>query len=371
VKISTCVVSDAAKLRRIENEWNKFVSSHSANPFLLSGFVKEFIKTGMEKGWAPMLLVLSVDNVIAGIAPLAIKTKFGVRLAKFLLTPSLFPDFVLDAQYRTMCIDYSCDFLFREMKCELATLTLSQESPILESLRNQKNLLVSETPAMGHLVLHVECDWSEFEKSRGKKFRQDFRRAERNLDRLGSWRIRRFSKEDGEFDIFERILRVELNSWKEEMRVRKTIKQDSDLISLWEGASYTAEAERYFEWFAWFLELDALPIAYVLAFKYKGTAYVAKTSYDRRYRRLSPGIYVLSTAIRDLFKKDRIEKIDFLTDLPFVRTWTVECSPRVHVFVSKHKMLLGLLKFTTSNRQLKSILVSLSGFVPFMQDSVL
>jgi len=362
-------ISDVSGLLEIENVWNELVRDRAESPFLLSGFTKEFMKVNLEEGWTPMLLVFSVDNVIIGIAPLAIKTKFGVRLAKFLLNPALFPDFVLDARYRTMCIHKICDFLFRRMKCQLATLTFPAESANLESLRNQRNLLVSETPAMGHLVLHVDCGWSEFEKSRGKKFKRDFRMTERKLDRLGLWKISRFGKEDRESDIFERVLRVELASWKEELRVRKKIKQDSDLMAAWKGALYTAEVERDFKWSFWLLELNALLIAYVMAFKYKGTTYIAKTSYDKRYRKLSPGIYVVGMAIRDIFKKGGTKKIDFHTDLPFIRKWTEECSPRVHVFVSKHRILLpSLLKFVTSNRQLKTILVSLSKFMPLMKD---
>ena len=73
------VISDISGLLEIENVWNEFVRDHTESPFLLSGFTKEFIRVNAEKGWTPMLLVFSVDNNIIGIAPLAIKTKFGVR----------------------------------------------------------------------------------------------------------------------------------------------------------------------------------------------------------------------------------------------------------------------------------------------------
>lgn len=361
------VISDVSGLLEIENVWNEFVKDRAESPFLLSGFTKEFIKVNIEEGWTPMLLVFSLDNVIIGIAPLAIKTKFGVRLAKFLLNPALFPDFVLDARYRTICIDKICDLLFRRMKCQLATLTLPQESASLESLRNQRNLLVSETPAMGHRVLPVRGTWAEFETFRGRNFRRKFKGIKRNLDRFGSWKISCAENGKEEFDVVKKIFDIEKMSWKEERRDHSG-KKDIDLLMILGASQHMVEIEPSFKWDVWFLELDNQAIAYGLFIEYKGVSYCVKTSYDRRYKRLYPGIYVINAALCEFFNKHQIREIDFLTDLPFHETWTPLCSPRVKIVMARSSVLLSMAKFALLSKPVKGILALLSKRAPSIAD---
>jgi len=363
------VISDVSGLLEMENVWNEFVRDRAESPFLLSGFTKEFIKVNLEEGWTPMLLVFSVDSVIIGIAPLAIKTKFGVRLAKFLLTPSLFPDFVLDARHQTMCIDKICDLLFRMMKCQLATLTLPQESATLESLKDHSNLLVSETPAMGHRILPVKGTWADFETFRGRNFKRKFKKIKQSLDRLGSWKISYTENGKAEFDVVKKIFDIEKMSWKEELRVR-TGKKDIDLLMILEGSQHTAEIEPSFKWDVWFLELNNQAIAYSLFIEYKGISYCVKTSYDRRYKRLYPGIYVINAALCEFFNRRQIRKIDFLTDLPFHETWTSLCSPRVRIVMARSSVLLSMAKFALLSKPVKGILALLSKRAPSIADLV-
>jgi hypothetical protein len=127
------------------------------------------------------------------------------------------------------------------------------------------------------------------------------------------------------------------------------------------GASqHTAEIEPSFKWDVWFLELNNQAIAYSLFIKYKGVSYVAKTSYDKRYRRLYPGIYVTNAAICEFFNKRQIRKIDFLTDLPFHGTWTSLCSPRVRIMMARSTVLLYIVKFVLLSKPVKGILTLLS-----------
>jgi hypothetical protein len=369
VVFSAKAITDVNGLLEIENAWNEFIRDRVESPFLLSEFTKELIKVNLEEGWTPMLLVFSVDSVIIGIAPLAIKTKFGVRRAKFLLPSAGFPDFVLDVRYRAMCIDKICNLLFGRMKCQFATLTLPQESANLESLKNQRNLLVSETPAMGHRILPVRGTWAEFETFRGRNFRRKFKGIERNLDRFGSWRISCIENGKEEFNVVKKIFDIEKMSWKEELRVR-TGKKDTDLLILLEGSQHMVEIEPGFKWDVWFLELNNQAIAYSLFIEYKGVSYCVKTSYDRRYKRLYPGIYVINAALCEFFNKHQIREIDFLTDLPFHETWTSLCSPRVRIVMARSSVLLSMAKFALLSKPVKGILTLLSKRAPSMADLI-
>jgi hypothetical protein len=223
---------------------------------------------------------------------------------------------------------------------------------------------------MGHYVVPVDCGWAEFEKSRGKKFRQDIRRTERNLDILGSWKLTRFTPEE-KSGILDKVLQVESNSWKEDWRTRRRLDYDHVLKILWKGSMQTARVDQDFDWMVWLLESGGLPIAYSLVLKYRRVAYIAKTSYDNRYRRLSPGVYTLSMAIREVFEDGETEKAEFHTDLPFVRTWASTCLPRVDFLISKQAFLSILTKLLLTNEPLKRVLariLSAMSFARFLVD---
>jgi hypothetical protein len=355
------VITDPVEFLKIENSWDGFIKGHTENPFLLSAFLEEFWKSSQENGWAPMIMVFSTAGRIIGVAPLATKKRLGVRFGKFLLAPGYFPDFIIDNLYQDVCVERILDFMFRNLHCQIVSLTFSAESPLLEKLREKRNsegMTSFLAPAMGHYVVPVDCGWAEFEKSKGKKFRQDIRRTERNLDILGSWTLTGFTQEE-KTGILDKILQVESKSWKEEWRTQRRLDYDHVLKILWKGSIRLARLDPDFKWIVWLLESGGLPLAYSLVLKYKRVAYITKTSHDNRYRRLSLGVYTLSMAIRDIFKDGETEKAEFHTDLPFVRTWASTCLPRVNFLISRQGFLPILTKLLLTNEPLKRVSASL------------
>jgi len=117
-------------------------------------------------------------------------------------------------------------------------------------------------------------------------------------------------------EAFGMIMRVEKIGWKEARRVEIRKDVDHDLLMIWRGLQST-EANPHRK--AWFLDLNCHTMAYASIHEYKGAAFMTKTSYDERYEWFSPGIYLTSVAIRDLFDGQETSRIDFLTAIPFMR----------------------------------------------------
>jgi hypothetical protein len=369
--ISISVITDSNKLDEIEHNWNRFVKNHSENPFFLSGFIRRFMEFYRSHGWVPCVLSVAVSGEVIGVAPLMTKRRFGVRFAKFLLTAGFSPDILVDDQYRELCITKIFDFMFNILHCQLVYLTLPGESPnlkFLERKRHGMRIQFSTVPAIGHYVLPINHDWHGFEKSRGKKFRQDLRRTERNLDRIGSWKVIHIEEIGKEGHAIDRILEVEKRSWKERWRTGEEAEADPVLMMVWEGSKHMSSIEPDLRPSVWFLELNDQSLAYALVIEYKETAYFAKTSYDERYRRFSPGIYVLNTAIRELFNERTTTKIDFHTALPFVRTWTSLRLTRVRIMIPQGKLLLAILFSILSTKPMNNLLSLLSTRVPSITD---
>lgn len=352
-KLSLKAITDVSKFLEIESAWNNFIKGHSDNPFLLSGFVRQFIDFYQAQGWVSALLVFSVNHMIVGIAPLRMRTNSGIRFAKLLLIPSYFPDFVLEEQYRQPCIDLAFDFLFNILNCQFVYLTLTSESatfPSLKRSREDRRMRFFTKREMGHYTISITYSWDDFEKSKGKRFRRDFRTTERRLNSIGSWKVTCFEK--GDEEIVNKILEVERMSWKDKCRGRKT---DDVLMMLLRGSQYTAEKDLDFKYKVWMLELDHKPIAYALVIQYKGVAYFPKMSYDASCKSFSPGIYIMSCALRELFNDQQVRKIDFHSDYQWVERWASFCPPRVGILMHKSRILAALISLSRSNRATKRI----------------
>jgi hypothetical protein len=346
-------------LHEVEGSWNSFINKCSENLSFLSKFVEQFMESARLEGWTPMILLILVDGKVTGISPLKIRRQFGIRIAKFLLAPWFSPDLISENQYRKICIAQTLSFLFGFLRCQLVDLTLPSESPNLQWLRQKyqsNGIHFYSMHDKGRRILHVSGTWSEFEAFKGRSFIRRFKKMERHLDRAGSWRITSIDNENEASHAIDKILDVESRSWKECRRTKMGVEMDQDLMMIWNGSQHMAKVEPEFSWSAWFLELGGQTMAYVLVLQYKDVAYIAKTSYDKRFRKFSPGIYVQNVAIRELFNRGRIRKIDFSTDLPYHRIWTSTCMPRVRVVMARTGPLSTLIRFALANQGLKRIL---------------
>jgi len=358
MKVSIRAISDSRSLSEIEDEWNCMIDKHSESPNLLSGFVKQFIDSDSPRGWFPILLLITVNDRIVGASPFKIKTKLGFRIAKFLPKLRFSQDLVAEDQYRDLCMAHTVDFLFKTLRCQVVDFLLPLESPNLRILKEKcqaRGIRLDTRPQMGHSLLLVEHTWNEFEAFRGGNFRRKFKKIERNLTRFGSWRITSREKGNEESEVIKKILDVESTSWKEEERTQSGMEIDQDLQVIWNGALRTTQTVSDFNWKIWFLEAGEKTLAYAMIFIYKETAFIVKTSYDERYKRFYPGIFVINEAIRELFNERQVKRIDFLTDLPFMKTWTSLSLPRVGVVMSKRSILQPLIRFAYADENTRNV----------------
>jgi hypothetical protein len=140
---------------------------------------------------------------------------------------------------------------------------------------------------------------------------------------------------------------------------------DSDLLMIWRASQYTAENQRDFKWSVRFLELNNEAIVYTLIIQYKKTAYLMKTSFNNGYKKFSPGTYILNSTIHELFNKREIDKIDFLTDLPFHRVWAFICLPRCRFIMSRSPIIMIVIGSILKSRYIKQVGKKILNFIPY------
>ena len=336
VKTTIEVITDSKEFLKIEHLWNLLVDESFASPFLLSGFVKQSMDSSNPNDWSPLLLMFSVNGHVVGFAPLAIKTKFGIRSVKFLFDFTYHPDFIVPDQHRELFIEHILDFLFKNLNCKFLDFSLHANSPNLPILkrycRHQK-INFSIAREMGNNVIQINGDWTQYESLRGRNFKKQFRRLKNCFDHAGSWKIV-CTQGNNPVEVIQRILDVERLSWKEKCRALRSETLDPSLMFDLEAAQHTARIEPSFTWKVYFLNLNERILAYVLVFQYKETAFLVKTSYDERYKKLSPGSFLQYFVVREFFGTMAVKSIDFVTDLEYHRRWTSTCLPRIRIMIA-------------------------------------
>lgn len=340
MKLSIFAISDPAKISDMQEELDAFLIQNSKNPFMLSVFIKKEMESSLRKGSTPIVLVFMTEKKIISVVPLLVKKKFGIGFASLLFDPWFSPDFIIEKKYVETCMQFSLNFIFEHLQCQFETLDLPADSlnlPVLDKMCETNSISFSKKSDswLDHCIIPVNGTWVDFLKSKNRNFKRRFKQLEQQLDNHGDWQVLLFENEDGEEEAFQQIMAIEEASWKQNWRNQNGNSVDDDLLNVWSGSVFAVRKYPDFKRSVWFLELNGKPIAYTLVLQYKGTAYTCKTSYNKEYRRFSPGIYLKNVAIRDLFDSGKIKMIDFMTNLPFHERWTSTRLSRVEFFLSK------------------------------------
>jgi len=338
--VAVKIIRSINELRAMKKEWNTFVERNSNNPFLLFELMSKFVESGPAESWQPLFFVGYDGKEIVGIAPLMIRKMFGTRFATVYLRPYYSPDFVVNERFEKEFIKRIIDLLLRAIGCRAIDLVFPSESRNLSALidhcRNERIHFWIE-PCLGHRILKVESDERLLEQSLSRNSRKSFRRAERTLREMGACEILCAERDELESGGFRKIMEIDKQSWKQDWRAQRGQEIDHDLVDIWNGSRQAARNVSDFKCKAWILELNKSPIAFTFILQYKKTAYFTKSSYVAQacYAHCTPGLIVRHAALRALFDSKSVNRIDFLTDFPYMKRWTALCQSRTRILLVK------------------------------------
>jgi hypothetical protein len=343
VKIKVHAISDVEGMKRIEHLYDAFISEHGGGPFLFSGFISQFLGPNSFNS-RPCILVFSIDNKIIGVAPLAIREDLFHRKCDFLMDP-LFPSaFIFDPRYERALFRETFTIMYRNMGCLFFDVTYpakSQHLSVLKEVCGELGISFLSIPFKGSAILPVKGSWTQFEKSRSWNLRHKLKRTERRMREMGQFNIEWFGKGADKAEVLKRISAVEKASWKNLNQPPEKFELNPHILVLLNGCIQTSLTVPAFNWGVAILELNGTAIAHSMFLEYNGYAYIYRTSFDDRYRRLGPGIYTINAVVRELMSKTEVKVIDFVTDLPFEHQWASEVVPVNRVIISRNH--LGLL----------------------------
>jgi hypothetical protein len=369
IGLSFEAISDPSKILELEQDIDRFVTKWSKNPFLLSGFIIQFMRSSRARGWTPIVLIVKADEKIVGIVPFTIKTRLGLRFANILVKDTFSSDFVFDDRYQEACMGYFLEYLFKTLNCQFVESILPTESQNLKTIEQQckvQGIGFSTGNQWNKRIISVESTWDEFQGKKGR--RRKIRQIENKMDEIGPWRIEYIEKCSNRPDVLKKLLDVEKMSWKaSEPAVIATTEEE--LLMSWKGSQIITRTKTDFNYSVWFLQINRETIAYTFVIRYKGTAFIVKTSYDERYKKCYVGKYINNIAIRDMFNEGQITTIDFMSEFPFMSFWTNSSSNHVRVSMRKGN-LVKLMKRLQSNTFVLNFLKTVSSNLPNGQKSL-
>jgi hypothetical protein len=337
-KVKVCIISDVEGMKKIEHLWNAFISEHCGYPFLLSGFVNQLLRPN-SRNLKMRILVFFVADKIVGVVPLQIRDEL-FHSVRFHWLPS---DPVSDPRYTRAVLRETLLILFRKWGRHMAVFTLTPKSQYLHVLKEvcrELGIAFSYYPISGRAIVPVKGSWIEFEQGR-RKLRREFERTGRRMREMGQLKVDWFGNGDNQAEVYKKILEVETASWKSTDQPSEKLKIDPSILLFLNGFVQTSLAVPKFNWGVAFLELNGIPIAHSMFLEYNGEAYICKTSFNDRYRKQGPGIYINHLVVRKLMSKNEVKVIDFITDVPFSHKWASEVVP-INRFIMLRKGM-GLL----------------------------
>jgi hypothetical protein len=325
-KPSILFVSDIQHFIKMKDFWDQEMQRQVDDPLLFSSMIIEQWKCSLRIGEHPFLLIIKKEGRIIGFAPLIFESHFGFRRVRN-FNEYLCAEFFSDPE---ICMELLINYLFRSLNCESIDITFRDElnyQGVMEQVCTELNRYFSALPGEGNAIIPVKNNVDLFRKSLKRKDRKELERIKRKLSQFGTWQVSCFDWQDA---LISKILKIERCSWKAELEGKKAISKDLGLNYILNGIDKNMETKSFFGAKACFLMLDDLPIAYVIELIRNRVIYFAKTSYDQKFRRLWPGIILMNEIIEDVTLKKKAERIDFISNLPFIQIWNPVVKKRVN-----------------------------------------
>jgi CelD/BcsL family acetyltransferase involved in cellulose biosynthesis len=302
-------ITNVNKLPELEEVWKKILDlSKCKNLFL----TYEWITVWLSHFWKdkPILfLLIKNEKGPVGLAPLLVD-----REKEALVFPvnghTYRPNFIFGGDHEELLKGIFAHLRERAGRANLCLYEVELDSFLAKTLPNIARECrivtvfkkVSSSPFLG-----INTDWESFLRSKSKHFREEQKRKINKMRKTGQVDFVKVSNPDEIHKVMQDILSIERNSWKEK-----------------EGTSFTAVPglqEFYLdvaETFArkhclctYLVYLNSVPIAHLFGIAYENRYYALKTSYDESYKELSPGVFLFTHALQDIFQSS-LKELDFL-----------------------------------------------------------
>ncbi len=346
MSFSILVISDIDRFAEMKEFWDRELNDKASNPFIFSNMLIEHYELSQKLGYRAFLVVFLSAGKILGFAPLVVKSRFGFKQA-FNLHEYVYMDFFVDS-YREFFINILVNLLFGRFKCKSIELTFeegSENQTVLEKICRRKGLRNYKVSTEGEAIITTDGNLKAFQNSLSRKRQKNLRKIARKINALGSWRIYETKLDSNST---AKIWEVEKHSWKTKLQGKEKAIKNGGLQLILSVINQTNKS--IFDSNVWFLEIENLPIAYQLVLNRKRTDYFVKTSFDSRFRKASPGIFLINNLIERGFREKNSDKIDFISNQPFMKNWKTVVKNRTKIIIEPNLNVSKICRLLLENQ---------------------
>jgi len=358
----TCeIIYGQESIHKYESAWNELFSSGVFEPSTSFYWTHAWLSHGLKQNDSFLLAVLSESGKITGILPLVIRTTRYLGIAIKRLAP-------VSEYYNTHGDILIAKKLFAELaKTLLAEIETSGQkwdrfemSQILETndivhgltstaLEDSYHLQIQKTEPSYFITLASAYD--DYLAARSRNFRKILKKCEKKMMLEGPAEVRQYDDFQTLEDAYKQLLAIEEKSWKSSQgtAIVSLHHQKSFYRALCEAASKEGILHLHF------LYSNGVPIAYNLGLIANNTYYYLKTSYDEKYKHLSPSTFLRAKLIEELILKG-IKFLDFHAEpYDWQQHWTSELRWHHSIIIYNHTVKGRLFRiYTLLRSKLKS-----------------
>jgi len=307
-------VNSANKLDKYQSQWDKLArQAKSGDIFHTYEWITAWLDVFWKEKRIAFLFAWENDKLI-GLAPFLIDRKGEIACPRSLVTPingqsrrtgiiaapgrtEVFNSFIrhFRNQYRNMRV------ILRDIR---------SKSPVVDLIKlteKQSDYFISMMKRSSSPILKIAGSWESYLMSRSRQVRHEIRRKQKIIENHGDADFLIVTKAAHLDSAMGDIISVESKSWKE--RKGTSFNADPNLRTFYKYLGRKLARRGWLR--AYILELQSRPIAHIYGVVYKNEYLALKTSYDERYKKLSPGAVLFGYAIKDAFVQ-AYDVFDFL-----------------------------------------------------------
>ena len=325
-------ISDYEEFKRLRESWEELREKQPAEDmiFLAHGWFDCWWRSYSD-GAKLFILLARKNNRLVGIAPFMVRQAFvrglPTRLVSFIDNGnSGHNDFIIDAAVRQEVLKAFFLYLRKDFK-SWDVLELKRIPPesgnfclIPELLRHDHFFYIEK---MGTNAPYLRTDdkaWTIFYDRLSSKKKKNLRNIRNRISREGNYEVKSLTS----FSDYERVrpdLReIVRNSWSAYIESSLNRPQNAkfmNLLSQWAGERGWLQI--------WLLSLQDKPIAFEYHLKYHDRVHGLRSSFNKNFAHLSPGVLLDYHIVKAYFKRDDIAEYDMGGNADFYkRQWTKE-----------------------------------------------
>jgi CelD/BcsL family acetyltransferase involved in cellulose biosynthesis len=294
------------EFEKVREEWRQLQIATGEPSILLSHPWFEVCATSLPADQQLLVLLLRNDGRLVGAAPLVKQRnhvrRMPVRQIRFLENPlTPFVDFLF---VEPLAAFHAILAHFRKTHTDWDVLSLhklredSAHFALYRSVLQKEKWTFRESVVGRTPFLRIEQSWEDFYKSKSQKFRKTRRSVTNRVEALGPISIEQVTRQEDAALGLEQMLKVSEKSW--------TRREGADLL--------TAEFEKEFfqrltkvasqaGWLRlWLLKKGNEALAAEYHIEDHGTAYGLRAHYDADFASSSPGAYLDTRIVQQLFQ---------------------------------------------------------------------